>query len=247
MDKLRYKNQGRHDYDNSAFRTTHPIYAKLLHFPWLELLTVLIGAMLVFQIYEDYLLHWFTITGYQQLIDVYGKYSHSLPFFRTFIEFLGTKAEIIMPIQLVVESICALSLVILVLRAPFMIIATLLFWLLTYVEFGVPATWPLAVPPIPTWTWELLFTLVVSIILSLYHTGIMLRAKNAKERFLGIPIFKEAKFYFRFSIACFSGLLLTLIVTLSGTLGKFNPLAAIESGLTLFFYIIILSVIDYGR
>ncbi|AIT62934.1 hypothetical protein [Coxiella burnetii] len=247
MDKLRYKNQGRHDYDNSAFRTTHPIYAKLLHFPWLELLTVLIGAMLVFQIYEDYLLHWFTITGYQQLIDVYGKYSHSLPFFRTFIEFLGTKAEIIMPIQLVVESICALSLVILVLRAPFMIIATLLFGLLTYVEFGVPATWPPAVPPIPTWTWELLFTLVVSIILSLYHTGIMLRAKNAKERFLGIPIFKEAKFYFRFSIACFSGLLLTLIVTLSGTLGKFNPLAAIESGLTLFFYIIILSVIDYGR
>lgn len=151
-----------------------------------------------------------------------------------------------MPIQLVVESICALSLVILVLRAPFMIIATLLFGLLTYVEFGVPATWPPAVPPIPTWTWELLFTLVVSIILSLYHTGIMLRAKNAKERFLGIPIFKEAKFYFRFSIACVAGLLLTLIVTLSGTLGKFNPLAAIES-LTLFFYIIILSVIDYGR
>ncbi len=39
-----------------------------------------------------------------------------------------------MPIQLVVESICALSLVILVLRVSFMIIATLLFGLLTYVE-----------------------------------------------------------------------------------------------------------------
>ncbi|ACJ18547.1 hypothetical protein CbuG_1219 [Coxiella burnetii CbuG_Q212] len=233
MDKLRYKNQGRHDYDNSAFRTTHPIYAKLLHFPWLELLTVLIGAMLVFQIYEDYLLHWFTITGYQQLIDVYRKYSHSLPFFRTFIEFLGTKAEIIMPIQLVVESICALSLVILVLRAPFMIIAT-------------PATWPPAVPPIPTWTWELLFTLVVSIILSLYHTGIMLRAKNAKERFLGIPIFKEAKFYFRFSIACVAGLLLTLIVTLSGMLGKLTLLLPSKVALPYFSILLFLALLIMG-
>lgn len=94
MDKLRYKNQGRHDYDNSAFRTTHPIYAKLLHFPWLELLTVLIGAMLVFQIYEDYLLHWFTITGYQQLIDVYGKYSHSLPFSEPLSNFWALKQKL---------------------------------------------------------------------------------------------------------------------------------------------------------
>ncbi|WP_251365627.1 hypothetical protein [Coxiella-like endosymbiont of Rhipicephalus sanguineus] len=57
-----------------------------------------------------------------------------------------------MPVELVIESVCALALVNPVLRAPFMIIVAALFLLLTYIKFGVSATCPPNLEAMPTWT-----------------------------------------------------------------------------------------------
>lgn len=109
--------------------------------------------MLVFQVFEDNFLHWFSITGYRQLVDIYSEYNHTPGWFLNFIVFIGAKADIMMPVELLIESVCALALVNLVLRALFMIIVAVLFLLLTYIEFGVLATWPPNLGAMPTWTW----------------------------------------------------------------------------------------------
>ncbi len=225
------------------YHLRHP----LIPIPWMDILTIIIGAMLVFQIYEDYLLKWFTLTGYKSLTEIYQTYTSAPRWMADFVKLAGTHAPFLMPIQVALESVCALMLVILVLRVPFTILAFLLFATLSFIEFGVPATWPASSEAPLTWTWELLFTTTVTFCLVVFNLQ-RLRITKPEERFkLGTGVFGHTRFITRIIIAMLGGIILSALVVISGTLKEFNHVLAIESGLTLFFYLLLLSVIDFNR
>lgn len=97
-------------------------------------------------------------------------------------------------------------------------------------------------------------TSIVAIVLSLYYPpgynadGL----EYAPECLLGGGILGKTSFFTRFVIAVVVGFLLGLVYcakTIPSVypLGKYNHLVAIESSLTLFFYVFILSIVYYVR
>jgi hypothetical protein len=219
----------------------------LITIPWMDIITLIIGAMLVFQVYEDFLLNWFTLTGYRNLTQVYQHYTSAPDWFAAIIHLSGKSAELFMPVQLVLESVCALALVLLILRLPFALFAFFLFGALTYIEFGVPATWPATPMSELTWTWELLFSTCIIFFIFLFNLQ-RTYSLSANQRFkLGTNVFNKSSFITRVIVAIIAGLLMAGSVLLSGTLKQYNHILAIESGLTLFLYLVFLGIIDFNR
>lgn len=225
----------------------HKFLFKLYEQPWLDIITIIIGSMLVFQIYEDKLLHWFTLQGYRNLANIYSHFTHAPLWMSFFLRWTGNYANIFLPIQLVIESTSALLLVILIFREPFILIAAGLFILLAVSELGVPAAWPATLFPEPTWTWELLLTTVVTVMVGIYQLGRLLLAKSHAERWLGNNVFGNSSFYTRVIVSLICGLLIAGAVIFNKEVEAYNHMLAIESGLTLFLYMMILSVVDYTR
>lgn len=109
---------------------------------WINLFTITIGVMLIFQVYEDSLLNWFTVEGYQGLVSSYVEYGNTPLWFRNALAWVAEHANLFMPIQRVFEVTAAICMVILIFRFPLVLLTTGLFAILSFTEFGVTNVWP---------------------------------------------------------------------------------------------------------
>lgn len=213
----------------------------------LNMMIVLIGIMLTFQVIEDLMLNWFTVSGYSQLANFYALQSSAPAWYRALLAQAANGSYIIMPIQYAVETCLGVFLITLVARAPALLVTAILCSILTIAEFGVPAVWPATVNTATTWTWELLFTSIMSVLLFLYAMGKFSLAQNAKARWLGDPIFVDSSLSKRALIALSISGIIALVVWLGNAPHDHVTIITLETGVKVFLYLLISSLIDYGR
>ena len=131
---------------------------------FVSLLLYAIGAMLVFQVIDNYFIGWFTKDGYRNLVQTYSSDTHkTFGLTQYFLTVTANYSGSLYKVQAVVETIFAIGLCLRFFVFPILLGATGLIGLLTWIEFGVSPTWP----PVPggetNWLWELLLTTVVMI------------------------------------------------------------------------------------
>ncbi|WP_444923290.1 hypothetical protein ACJJH9_15375 [Microbulbifer sp. DLAB2-AF] len=158
---------------------------------WINLFTITIGVMLIFQVYEDSLLNWFTVEGYRGLVNSYVEYGNTPLWFRNALAWVAEHANIFMPIQRVFEVSAAICMVILVFRFPIVLLTTGLFAILSFTEFGVTNVWPPAPGKPPAWVFELLLTTLVSLTCGLYYLFDALKCKSWRYWLLGYKVFES--------------------------------------------------------
>ncbi|WP_444887066.1 hypothetical protein [Microbulbifer sp. JMSA008] len=158
---------------------------------WINLFTITIGVMLIFQVYEDSLLNWFTVEGYRGLVNSYVEYGNTPLWFRNALAWVAEHANIFMPIQRVFEVSAAICMVILVFRFPIVLLTTGLFAILSFTEFGVTNVWPPAPGKPPAWVFELLLTTLVSLTCGLYYLFDALKCKSWRYWLLGSKVFES--------------------------------------------------------
>lgn len=208
--------------------------------------TIFIGLMLSSQVHMDRLINWFTVSGYKNLINIYQQYSTLLPSLNFLLQGIKNKASIILSIQASTESFLALGLVLLVFRPCISILSALLFLGLSFIEFGVPATFPVKFPVEYTWTWELFLSACVMSIIAIFETKKFCQSKTSLiERTLGRTVFSDFSFNKRFLYTLFLALGVYLIVLLSHNVSKASQIFSIESGLTAFFYLLLFHLLDH--
>ncbi|WP_299589238.1 hypothetical protein [uncultured Microbulbifer sp.] len=156
---------------------------------WINLFTITIGVMLIFQVYEDSLLNWFTVEGYRGLVNSYVEYGNTPLWFRNALAWVAEHANIFMPIQRIFEVSAAICMVILVFRFPIVLLTSGLFAILSFTEFGVTNVWPPTPGKPPAWVFELLLTTLVSLTCGLYYFFDMLKHKSFRYCLLGSKIF----------------------------------------------------------
>lgn len=245
LDSIRIPRKTYHD-ELVMLKEKYPGFYQLHHFPWLSLMGIIVGAMLTFQVFENQLLNWFTLDGYKSLIIIYRDYSNS-PGISGALNYAINHAEIFMAVQMAVEVTLALLLVIQIFRFPTIFVTFFFFLALTYIEFGVPASWPATASSEVTWLWELLLCTIIVFVIGGYQLGKFIVAKNTQKALLGESVFGHTRLPFRFFIAFAAGLLLALIIVSGHEVEEFNLTLAVASGLNLFFYVGILAVIDLVR
>ncbi|WP_444883923.1 hypothetical protein [Microbulbifer sp. PSTR4-B] len=158
---------------------------------WINLFTITIGVMLIFQVYEDSLLNWFTVEGYRGLVNSYVEYGSTPLWFRNALAWVAEHANIFMPIQRVFEVSAAICMVILVFRFPIVLLTTGLFAILSFTEFGVTNVWPPTPGKPPAWVFELLLTTLVSLTCGLYYLFDALKYKSWRYWMLGSKVFES--------------------------------------------------------
>ena len=216
--------------------------------PWLDYLTLVMGIMLVCQVYMDQFLNWFTVKGYQNIIQVYTKYTHIPNVFEHLLSTSATYAHIVMPIQQSVEAFCALTMMIMVLRFPTILIAGAIFFALGMVELGIPATWPPTPNAETNWCWELLLPAFVAFCIGIYHMAHYYAAQNRQQRWMRpVIVFNNAHWANRLLFNIAIAMATYLVIRVTPTLGKYNGIFALSSALTVSFYLFLLEVIDILR
>ncbi|EKD54315.1 MAG: hypothetical protein ACD_60C00096G0001 [uncultured bacterium] len=223
------------------------LFYRLEIFPWLDLMTIIVGAMLIIQVYSDIAVHWFTVKGYSHLISTYIEGTNAPEWMKYILEWTRQHAATMMPIQFAFESIAAILFVTFVLRFPFVLLIAIFFTILMYTEFGVPARWP-AHPNDPhTWTWELMFVTCVTYFIGLNQFAAFMQAKTWKARLLGNRFFGDLAFRWRVVIAMIGGLSLGLAGIATHVFGAEYRMISLAAGITFFLLLLILAVIDYSR
>lgn len=210
----------------------------------LNKVAIFIGMMLVTQVHMNHLIHWFTPAGYTNLISTYQHYSSIAPYLNFVMEFIKQHVAIILPAQVVLESFLALCLVALVFRPIAFVLSALLFLGLAIIEFGVPGTFPVKHPIEYTWTWELLLTAITMSIISFYEIKRAVTSQGIVQKLLGPTIFSNMTIIARFNWSAMLGLLAFLIVFLSHNIAKQSIIFSIQSGLSVFCYLLLFHLLD---
>lgn len=216
----------------------------LVNMKWYELMTMFIGAMLVMQIYADIAVHWFTLSGYKNLLSVYAQSSNAPSFIKKTIAVSMAHASLFMYVQILFEVCLALSCTLLIFRMPMLLLGALFFTQLTVIEFGVPARWPHHPNDPYTWTWELLFVTCMMYLLAFREINYFYQHKNAHQRLLGEPIFGSLPLTARFIIALVSSLFLTAIGLVTRVFGIYYLTISIAAGITFFILMLLLIYLE---
>jgi|GEM_PF-2630482 len=140
-----------------------------LHDFFIDALIYVVGAMLVFQVIDNFALGWFTESGYKKLIFSYAATTHkTFHLTQRLLQDSAGYASILYPIQIVMESLFAITLCLRVMVLPMMYGVFCLVALLTWVELGVSPTWPPSPGAETNWLWELLFSTLLILIAIIY-------------------------------------------------------------------------------
>ena len=225
----------------------HDRYIEWMNYHWLDYILMAIGIMIICQVIMDEQLNWFTKTGYQDLISVYAQSTDSPLFIRHFLTWASSQSVWLAPVQQAIESFLAIAAVLLVYRLPVALGIFGLCLMLTFSEFGVPATWPPTAHAELTWTWELLnITLVVGVV-TLYQLSVWLSASTTVERVLGEGVFSNLSYSKSMFINFLMSLTLCVYILLTHSLKLLNHSFAIQAGLACFLFLSITVAIDRLR
>ncbi|WP_143730667.1 hypothetical protein [Microbulbifer sp. GL-2] len=214
---------------------------------WINLFTITIGVMLIFQVYEDSLLNWFTVEGYRGLVNTYVEYGNTPLWFRNVLAWVAEHANIFMPIQRVFEVSAAICMVILVFRFPIVLLTTGLFAILSFTEFGVTNVWPPAPGKPPAWVFELLLTTLVSLTCGLYYLFDALKYKSWRYWLLGSKVFDSISKLDKYLLFILFFILEIIVFSVS-PISKENDILALHfAALTLIPLFYILTLLDVHR
>ncbi len=236
-------------YRNSAPRLSdfsHPIFLRLHLVPWFDVMALIIGAMLVIQIYADFAVLWFTVQGYTELTYSYAVSSGAPGWYKAFLFWSSEHARFLMPIQMVFEISMAVLLSLLLLRGPVLLATGLFLMMLTFSEFGVSARWP-AVPDDFTWTWELLFATVTCFIAGLHQLPNFLRASTWREAVFGRSFFGTLSLRWQWVVAVIGASFLWFAGTATHVFGSQYPMISLKAGLSYFVLLFILIFLERFR
>lgn len=145
-----------------------------------DMLLYFFGVMLVFQVIADFALGWFTTKGYENLIRQYAYYTNA-PHTKYLLLNIGSYSYILHWVQCITESLIAICLLLRVFVLPAVWLATGLCGALSWVEQGIPATWPPHAGDPISWVWTLWFTTFCLLICAIYKTSLWLQHKDIKS------------------------------------------------------------------
>lgn len=205
---------------------------------------IFIGMMLVTQVHMNHLINWFTPAGYTNLISTYQQYSSLAPYLNFAMELIKQHVALVLPVQIALESFLALCLMLLVFRPLAFVLSALLFLGLAVIEFGVPGTFPVKHPVEYTWTWELLLTAVTMALACGYEFKRVLQTKGIVHKLLGPAMYSDMTVTARFTWSALLGMLAFMIVFLSHNVAKQSMIFSIQSGLSVFFYLLLFHLLD---
>ncbi|HSW93210.1 MAG TPA: hypothetical protein VLJ15_02515 [Gammaproteobacteria bacterium] len=214
----------------------------------LDWMIVIIGAMLVMQIYMNIFSGTFDPGTFRESILYYSKSTHATWLSQPLL-FSAEHSKWILPLYAVFEMALSIGLTLLILRGPVLIMAGLLFFILACSEIGGSATWP-PDPANLTWEWELLFVTCVSFIIGIEKTLMIQKNHSLKKILLGDPIFYHYSISFigMLCISILSGLTLYFMaLTARYFIGNAFHLTASYTGVTFTLFIFILLLLDKAR
>jgi len=213
-----------------------------------------IAAMLVMQVFSNHAVNWFTVQGFQSLIENYATQTAAPSWFKNFLLFMHEHASLLMPLYFIFETCIAILLSLLILRGPMLLLAFILFAILTFAEFGVSARWPVHPGDPTTWLWELLFVTIVAFFIGVQQTAIAIKtlqdkmqSNKIKQVILGDPLYTKASLLTRVTVAIATGGLLWLAGYVHHVFGASYKLIALQSGISFALLLIVLGLIDYKR
>ena len=227
-------------------------YDEFFHQKILDKCAIFLGIMLATQVKLDTLLSWFTIIGYDNLIDNYQKYSSVTQGSRFFTEFIKDHSVIAVPLQASVEAFLALCLMTLIFRPISYLLSGLLFLALALIELGVPSVpsnLPVHMPSYfsVTWAWDLLPSAFVMLLITYYDCFRFLREKNNKLKLVGCSIFNNLSLYKRLFYTVLVCVLLFIVTSFAHRNPKNSDLVfmlSIGSTVTVFLYLCLFHLLD---
>ena len=220
--------------------------SRLNRIPWIDVMTMTIGAMLVMQIHADIALSWFTVEGYAHLIGSYEQ-STSTHWIKPLLAWSVDHASSLMPLQFAFEASLAVLLSLVLLRAPVLFATGCFLAILMFSEFGVASTVS-NLPSSPrTWTWELMFVTCSCFILGFGQLAVLLRSNGLKQAVFGLSVFGALRFGWSCLIAIGCAFLLWGMIYKAHVFGSFYLAIALHAGVSFFMLMIVLVVLDRFR
>lgn len=222
-------------------------YDKILHQKILDKCAIFLGIMLVTQVNLDALLNWFTVSGYENLINIYQRYSsvtHSSHFFT---EFMKQHSVFAVPVQASVEAFLALCLITLVFRPLSFLLSGLLFLALALIELGVPSNFPVIKPIEFAWAWDLMPSVFVMFLITYYDLRRFINEKSYKLKLVGAPTFINLSLYKRFFYMVLVCVLLFIITSFAHRNANHPELVfmlSLGAVLTVFLYLCLFHLLD---
>tara|TARA_B100001093_G_scaffold519805_1_gene610595 strand:- start:8933 stop:10081 length:1149 start_codon:yes stop_codon:yes gene_type:complete len=157
------------DHYRQSMDSQNQIHYQRLHDFFTNGLIYVIGAMLVFQVIDNFALGWFTESGYKKLVLSYAATTHkTFHLTQRLLQDAAGYASILYPLQIIMESVFAITLCLRITVLPMMYGVFCLIALLTWVELGVSPTWPPSPGAETNWLWELLFSTLLILIAIIY-------------------------------------------------------------------------------
>lgn len=214
--------------------------------PYLNAMVFVIGVMLVFQCYQDYLLKWYTVEGYQHLISSYAQYTHAPGWMKYFLSIAAKHAAILMPIQVVFEVFAAACLSLLIFRFPMLLLTAGFFALLMFAELGVPAAWPPRLGSPGNWAWELLLPTMLLVIAGLSALAAFYQTACWRQRLLGHKMLTAVAWPVK-ALLVFVCVLIVTLLLLQSVPSDFVVKCFYYMAMTLFILIVVFILLDCFR
>lgn len=207
---------------------------KLNYAPWTSFIIVIIGSMLVVQVYANISVGWFSSAEkYSDLVMYYAQATNAPSWYKALLGWCADQADSLYPIQAVVEFAFAFLLSALIFRGPVLLFATGMFAMLMFAEFGVSAMFP-PDPNVLTGTWELMFVTIVSLFVSLKEIGLLFQQNSVSKVILGPRLFPQGNIGKQMIMIIIASLLLWSACLASHVFGEAYQTIAWQAGVTFF-------------
>jgi hypothetical protein len=215
--------------------------------PWYDVMIIIIGSMMVIQVYADIGAHWYTVEGYEGLTRSYAELSDAPSWWKSFLWWSSENAPVLMPLQAAFEIAIMILLPLLILRGPVIFLSAGFFFTLMLSEFDVAATL-IVTPDSPrTWIWEMMFVTLYSFFISFAKLPEFINSKSIKDKILGPSFFGNMEKSSRIFIALLSSLALYSAGMFAHVFGKPYVQTSQLAGVTFLIIMIVHSFIDNNR
>lgn len=219
--------------------------SRLASINWIDVMILIIGSMMVAQVYSNYYSALYTVNGFESLGEYYATNTASF-WLSPLLSWASHHGSVLLPIYILYEILVAISLVLLIFRGPTTLLAAILFFLLAFAEFGVSSTWP-PTPGLYTREWELLLPATVSLLISIGKFEEMYHATTWQEVILGKKIFYSLSLFARMSIVTISAIVLYCAGMITHIFGSPYASISISAAVTFFILLMLLVWMDKYR
>ncbi len=200
----------------------------------LDFMTLIIGAMLLMQVFENHFTGLFKMEGFRSSL-VYYSMASNVTWIHFFLKLSADYSQWILPFYIVFECFLAIGLCLVLFRGPILLIASGLLGALAFAELGVSATFP----PTPynlTWEWELVLVAAAAFIIGAERSTALFSNFSLRQLILGPPFgnYSAMSYFLVIAATVVSGILLYWIGLLTHATTKTSIYSGVSFGLLVF-------------